>query len=161
MSQEEKQVAYAPELKLAAVRRVLAGESVGREFGDRRDIPHFLHRYAAKTRPSCLPSRPGFFGRPGFRGTSGRNVECSKAATNSADPSGLPVWVYWRSAAVSIDNSPAARCARHSAIVQRFRQRSISSAVSPPPVPQWAAALDHRQCSGPVTIPARTGFSST
>ncbi len=28
MSQEEKQVAYAPELKLAAVRRVLAGESV-------------------------------------------------------------------------------------------------------------------------------------
>jgi transposase-like protein len=39
MSQEEKQVAYAPELKLAAVRRVLAGESVSavaQELGIRR-----------------------------------------------------------------------------------------------------------------------------
>jgi transposase len=39
MSQEERQVAYAPELKLAAVRRVLAGESVSavaQELGIRR-----------------------------------------------------------------------------------------------------------------------------
>ena len=39
MSQGEKQVAYAPELKLAAVRRVLAGESVSavaQELGIRR-----------------------------------------------------------------------------------------------------------------------------
>ena len=39
MSQEEKQVAYAPELKLAAVRRVLGGESVSavaQELGIRR-----------------------------------------------------------------------------------------------------------------------------
>jgi transposase len=39
MSQREKQVAYAPELKLAAVRRVLAGESVSavaQELGIRR-----------------------------------------------------------------------------------------------------------------------------
>jgi transposase-like protein len=39
MSQREKQVRYAPELKLAAVRRVLAGESVSavaQELGIRR-----------------------------------------------------------------------------------------------------------------------------
>jgi transposase-like protein len=39
MSQREKQVGYAPELKLAAVRRVLAGESVSavaQELGIRR-----------------------------------------------------------------------------------------------------------------------------
>jgi transposase len=39
MSQEEKQVGYAPELKLAAVRRVLGGESasaVAQELGIRR-----------------------------------------------------------------------------------------------------------------------------
>lgn len=39
MSQEEKRVGYAPELKLAAVRRVLAGESVSavaQELGIRR-----------------------------------------------------------------------------------------------------------------------------
>jgi transposase-like protein len=39
MSQEEKRVAYAPELKLSAVRRVLAGESVSavaQELGIRR-----------------------------------------------------------------------------------------------------------------------------
>jgi len=68
----------------------LSGLVFGPKTGDRRDVPHFL-RYAAKMRASCLESADGFFGRPGFRGRSGRKVACSRAATNSADPSGRPV----------------------------------------------------------------------
>src|SRR5260370_40488085 len=92
------------------------GECGDGECGDRREWHHFFSRqkprqkpdknrqkpgtdgtvpisrsYAAKTIPSCRESPAGFFGRPTFRAISARKVECSRAATNSADPSGRPV----------------------------------------------------------------------
>src|SRR5712671_6135991 len=126
----------------------------------RRFLP-ILSVYAAKIKPSCLTSRTRFVGLPAFRGASARRVECSRLATNSSDPSGLPVCVYCRTVATSLADSPAARCFLHSATVQRFRQRSISSRASGGPLPQCAAALDHRHDAAVDTIPARTGFNST
>jgi hypothetical protein len=120
-----------------------------------------LSAYAAKIKPSCLASRTCFLGLPAFRGASARKVECSRSATNSSEPSGLPVCVYCRSAARSLADSPAARCSLHSATVQRFRQRSICSTASGATLPQCAAALDHRHAAAVDTMPARTGFNST
>ena len=63
MSQEEKQVAYAPELKLAAVRRVLAGESVSavaQELGIRRKRLYvWKDRYAELGEAGLVQRRAG------------------------------------------------------------------------------------------------------
>ena len=63
MSQEEKQVAYAPELKLAAVRRVLAGESVSavaQELGIRRKRLYvWKDRYAELGEVGLVQRRAG------------------------------------------------------------------------------------------------------
>ena len=53
-----------------------------------------LSVYAAKIKPSCLAFRTRFVGLPVFRAANIRRVECSRSATNSCDPSGLPVCVY-------------------------------------------------------------------
>jgi RHS repeat-associated protein len=134
-----------------------------REFRNLRTGGTFpiLSVYAAKIKPSCLASRTRFVGLPAFRGASARRVECSRLATNSSDPRGLPVCVYCRTVATSLADSPTARCSLHSATVQRFRQRSISRRASGGPPPQCAAALDHRHAAAVDTIPARTGFNST
>src|SRR5712671_1012956 len=126
----------------------------------RRFLP-ILSVYAAKIKPSCLASRTRFVGLPAFRAASVRRVECSKSATNSSDPSGLPVCVYCRSVATSLADSPAARCSLHSVIVQRSRQRSISNTASGALLPQCAEALDHRHSAAVGTMLARTGFNST
>ena len=63
MSQEEKLVAYAPELKLAAVRRVLAGESVSavaQELGIRRKRLYvWKDRYAELGEAGLVQRRAG------------------------------------------------------------------------------------------------------
>jgi transposase-like protein len=63
MSQEEKQVAYARELKLAAVRRVLAGESVSavaQELGIRRKRLYvWKDRYAELGEAGLVQRRAG------------------------------------------------------------------------------------------------------
>ena len=120
-----------------------------------------LSGYAAKVNLCWRASCSHFFGRPAFRGTRARKVECSKSATNSSDPSGRPVWVYCRKVASSLGDSMAARYSIHPATVQRFRQGAISSRSSGAPLPQCAAALDHRHWTACGTMPARTGFNST
>jgi hypothetical protein len=67
------------------------GEKPGTEKPGTDGTVPISRRYAAKTIPSCRESPAGFFGRPTFRALSARKVECSSAATNSADPSGRPV----------------------------------------------------------------------
>ena len=65
MSQQEKHVEYAAELKLAAVRRVLAGESVSavaREFGIRRKRLYVWKDRYAELGEAGLARRRG--GRP-------------------------------------------------------------------------------------------------
>jgi transposase len=63
MSQGEKQVAYAPELKLGAVRRVLAGESVSavaQELGIRRKRLYvWKDRYAELGEAGLVQRRAG------------------------------------------------------------------------------------------------------
>jgi len=63
MSQEDNQVAYAPELKLAAVRRVLAGESVSavaQELGIRRKRLYvWKDRYAELGEAGLVQRRAG------------------------------------------------------------------------------------------------------
>jgi transposase len=63
MSQGEKQVAYAPELKLVAVRRVLAGESVSavaQELGIRRKRLYvWKDRYAEMGEAGLVQRRAG------------------------------------------------------------------------------------------------------
>jgi transposase len=65
MSQQEKQVGYAPEVKLAAVRRVLAGESVtvvAQELGIRRKRLYVWKDRYAESGEAGLVQRRG--GRP-------------------------------------------------------------------------------------------------
>ena len=80
MSQQEKQVGYAPELKLAAVRRVLAGESVSvvaQELGIRRKRLYvWKDRYAELGEAGLVQRRAG---RP-RKAAAGRN----EAGTSSA-----------------------------------------------------------------------------
>lgn len=81
MSQEEKQVAYAPELKLSAVRRVLAGESVSavaQELGIRRKRLYvWKDRYAELGEAGLVQRRGGRPRKPasvenGAEATAGR-----------------------------------------------------------------------------------------
>ena len=63
MSQEEKRVAYAPELKLSAVRRVMSGESVSavaQELGIRRKRLYvWKDRYAELGEAGLVQPRAG------------------------------------------------------------------------------------------------------
>jgi transposase len=80
MSQERKQVAYAAELKLAAVRRVLAGESVrvvAQELGIRRKRLYvWKDRYAELGEAGLVQQRAG---RPRKPAAVGNGAEALSA----------------------------------------------------------------------------------
>jgi hypothetical protein len=103
-------------------------------------------------RLACLQSAAGFLGRPPFRGARGREVNSSRAATKSGLPSGRPVCVECRNRFTSAADSASAMKFRHSAAVDRFRQRSVSSSGSGFVRPQWVVALE--------TISARSGVAT-
>lgn len=133
----------------------------GGKSGDRRDVPRFLNGYATEVKLSCGASDATFFGRPPFRGASGRDICCSNAATNSGLPKGRPVCVERRSRLSSETASASTRNSHHSSTFHLLLQRSISSIGSGLANPQCAAALDHFHPAAFSTMPARNGFNST
>jgi hypothetical protein len=120
---------------------------------NRQDVPHprtttatyikWIAAYSdSKTSSLCLASKPALGGRPPFCGASRRFIVPSRACTNSALPSGRPVWVH-RRISVSLDSvSPAARYCRQALAVQLFRHSSKSKTSFRASAPQCAAALD-------------------
>jgi len=104
---------------------------------------------------------PRFLGRPIARGSSTRLIFRPSAATNSLDPSGLPVAVWMRIAASSSASSATPNSLRHSSRLMRAVQYCRSSIpVTSNPV-RCALALDQAYSPASATMPARTGFLST
>ena len=108
----------------------------------------------------CLGSEIARGGRPRFCGAKGRCVDRSSARTNSAVPSGRPVWVDKRIAASSGALSFISRNARQLAEFHRDCHSCITRHPGSGTAAQWAAALDHIQDGDSATRLARTGLSS-
>jgi RHS repeat-associated protein len=96
----------------------------------------------AKASSLCLAS-PALGGRPPFCGASRRFMDRSRACTNSALPSGRPVWVH-RRISFSLDSiSAAARYCRQALAVQLFRHTSKSN------ISFWGSTLQEAYLLGP------------
>jgi hypothetical protein len=132
------------------------------EIGTRRLTERFPIYPTASSNPNtiCPWSTSRLRGRPPFAGVNRRLRSCSRPTTKPGSRSGRPVWVAERMVSASASASPVRRKARHWACVQWLRHSSRSSGVVTPLLPQCTAALDHSNCSGSETMPARTGFRS-
>lgn len=82
MSQEKKQVGYAPELKIKAVRRVLAGESVSavaKELGIRRKRLYvWKDRYAELGEAGLVQRRGGRPRKPAAVAATGSEAQAGR-----------------------------------------------------------------------------------